>query len=117
MGRKTSDALEIIQRRIGTDVVFPKLLAEEQEKSAVGRAIYNLRTKTGLTQSELAKRVGTKQSVIARLEDGDYTAHTYKMLRRIADAVSHDIEVSFVPRSATPDTPSKPKKRLTTSVG
>ena len=35
-------------------------------------------------QTELAKKVGTTQSVIARLEDAEYTGYSLTMLERIA---------------------------------
>ena len=37
-----------------------------------------------MTQTELAKKVGTTQFVIARLEDAEYTGHSLTMLERIA---------------------------------
>jgi ribosome-binding protein aMBF1 (putative translation factor) len=80
MAHRTSDALEFLQRKIGSDPAFSKIVEQEREKSAVARAIYNLRMQVGLSQTELAKRVGTKQSVIARLEDGDYTSHLLSIL-------------------------------------
>jgi transcriptional regulator with XRE-family HTH domain len=45
------------------------------------------RTGAGLTQRELAERIGTKQSVVGRMEDADYEGHSLSMLKRIADAV------------------------------
>ena len=49
-----------------------EMLAEERSNAAVARQIYELRTAKGLTQQELAELIGTKQPVIARLEDADY---------------------------------------------
>lgn len=43
------------------------------------------RIKKGLTQAELAEKVGTGQSAIARLESADYNP-SLKMLRRVAEA-------------------------------
>ena len=43
-----------------------------------------MREGAGLTQTELAKKVGTTQSVIARLEDSEYTGHSLTMLARVA---------------------------------
>ena len=40
-----------------------------------------------MTQAELARKVGTTQSVIARLEDAEYTGHSLTMLERITTSV------------------------------
>ena len=45
-----------------------------------------MREDAGLTQAELAKKVGTTQSAIARLEDAEYGGHSLTMLERIATA-------------------------------
>ena len=63
----------------------------------VASLIYDLRTKAGLSQRALAKRVGTTASVICRLEDADYEGHSLAMLRRIAEALGKRIEIRFVP--------------------
>jgi transcriptional regulator with XRE-family HTH domain len=46
----------------------------------------------------LAKRVGTTQSVISRLEDADYEGHSLAMLNRIAAAVERRVDIRFLPR-------------------
>jgi predicted transcriptional regulator len=38
----------------------------------------------GLTQTALARKVGTTQSMIARLEDAEYIGHSRTMLERMA---------------------------------
>jgi len=48
--------------------------------------VREMRENAGYTQTELAKRVRTTQSVIARLEDAEYTGHSLTMLERIAAA-------------------------------
>jgi ribosome-binding protein aMBF1 (putative translation factor) len=62
----------------------------------VARKLYNLRTRAGLTQKELADRVDTTASVISRLEDADYEGHSLSMLRRVADAFDQKVEIRFV---------------------
>ncbi|MDH3593030.1 MAG: helix-turn-helix transcriptional regulator, partial [Planctomycetota bacterium] len=59
--------------------------------------LYNARQDAGLTQRELAERVGTSPSVISRLEDADYYGHSLSMMRRIASALGMRIELRFVP--------------------
>ncbi|MBI4626540.1 MAG: helix-turn-helix transcriptional regulator [Verrucomicrobia bacterium] len=68
----------------------------------VAQRIYELRQRAGLTQTELARRVGTTQSVISRLEDADYEGHSLAMLNRIAAAVERRVEGRFVPRRRRP---------------
>jgi ribosome-binding protein aMBF1 (putative translation factor) len=78
----------------------PKRIEEyEQEvlNAEIARKIYDLRTKAGLSQRELAKKVGTSASVICRLEDADYEGHSLSMLKRIAGALDKRVEIRFVP--------------------
>jgi len=96
--KNTSPALRYIHRRFFAGQ--PERLAELEEARAsaeVARKVYELRTKAGLTQKELAARVGTTPSVISRLEDDDYEGHSLAMLRRIAAALNRRVEIRFVP--------------------
>jgi len=60
------------------------------------KLIRRLRREAGLTQAELAARVGTTQSVISRLESDDYEGHSLSMLYRVAAAVNRRIAVQAV---------------------
>ena len=94
----TADAVEIIHRLIyeGKPARL-KTLEEARANEEVARKIYELRTKAGLTQAQLAKFIGTTASVICRLEDADYEGHSLAMLRRIAAALNTRVEIRFVP--------------------
>ena len=48
----------------------PDTRAAVEQDLALGQLIYDLRTESGLSQRELAARMGTTQSVISRLEEG-----------------------------------------------
>jgi ribosome-binding protein aMBF1 (putative translation factor) len=69
---------------------------QERLNADVAQLIYDARTRAGLTQAELAKLIGTKQPVIARLEDADYEGHSLKMLQRIARALQRKLKVELV---------------------
>jgi predicted transcriptional regulator len=97
---KTKDALKIIDRMIGNDQDLRDMIAEEMINARVARMIYDARTKADLTQKELARIVGTTQSVIARLEDADYEGHSLSMLTRIAAALNKRVDIRFVSRRA-----------------
>lgn len=57
--------------------------------------IQNARRNTELTQTELAKRIGTHQQAIARLEDQDDDGHSVRVLNRIAQALGLRLSISF----------------------
>src|SRR5882762_11969511 len=83
-------------RYIGND---PKQVEEYEEEvinADIARKVYDLRTKAGLSQRQLAKKLGTTASVICRLEDADYEGHSLSMLKRIADALDKRVEIRFV---------------------
>ena len=54
-----------------------------------------LRKKAGLSQKELAKRVGTSQQQISRLESPSYEGHSLSMLRRVADIFAASVHVEI----------------------
>lgn len=75
---------------------FEQLVQEDQERMVIAQQIYDLRMEAGLTQAELAKRIGTSTSVISRLEDSDYERHSMSLLRRVAAAFGKRVQVRFV---------------------
>jgi ribosome-binding protein aMBF1 (putative translation factor) len=96
--RGTRDAIEIIDKLFYEG--HPERIIElEQEilNAEVAHEIYQMRTKAGLTQRQLAEKVGTTASVICRLEDSDYDGHSLKMLQRIAFALGKRVEVKLKP--------------------
>ena len=82
----------------GKDPEMRRRYEEELANREVASRIYRLREEAGISQAELARRVGTTQSVISRLEDADYEGHSLAMLNRIAAAVERRVEIRFVPR-------------------
>ncbi len=98
----TTDAVEIIRRRYYEGRPERIVgLAEAEANDTVARKICKLRKRAGLTQQQLAKRVGTTTSVISRLEDADYEGHSLAMLRRIASALNKRVELRFVSAGRT----------------
>lgn len=75
---------------------------------ALGQLIYALRTEAGLSQRELAEKMGTTQSVISRLEEGGGAARNrIDTLARVATALERHLIVSF---------PEKVPAKLTDAV-
>lgn len=70
---------------------------EEVINAEIARRIYELRTRAGLSQQELADRAGASKSAICRLEDADYEGHSLSMLKRIAKALDKRVEIRFLP--------------------
>jgi len=106
MGRKSRFVSKSLQfaydRYIGDDPAREASFEEELANAEVARKIYDLRTEAGLTQRELAERMGTKASVISRLEDADYDGHSLAMLKRVASALGKRLEIRFVTVKQTP---------------
>lgn len=96
--KTTTDALKILAHMTGKDPERQRVFEEEVANREVAHKIYQLRQDAGLSQAALARRVGTTQSVISRLEDADYEGHSLAMLNRIAAAVERRVEIRFVPR-------------------
>ena len=94
---RTKNALDIIDRLTGDDADLRAMIDEETVNAQVARMIFAARTQAGLTQKELAERIGTRQPVIARLEDADYAGHSLSMLQRVAAALGKSLEIRLLP--------------------
>lgn len=94
---KTSDAIKIIDKMTRTDPELETMVAEASINAEVAQLIYEARTLAGLTQQQLAELIGTKQPVIARLEDADYEGHSLSMLQKIARALNHQVVIHLTP--------------------
>ena len=70
--------------------------AEERE-SSVGTLLRDMRVSAGVTQRELAERVGIKQANLSRLEH-DAVSPTVATVSRIAGALGFGVRIEFVDR-------------------
>ncbi len=74
----------------------PEFIAE-LEKLEPGYQVARLRIKLGLTQTQLAEMVGTKQPSIARLENGEGSP-SLSFLEKVANALGAEVKVQLVPK-------------------
>ncbi len=77
---------------------FRKAYDEEVLKLKIAYKIIRLRELRHLSQGELAKRVGTTQQNISRLEDTANTQITIHTLTRLAKALKARLMVDLVPQ-------------------
>jgi len=100
--KTTSNAVKVLHKRyIGDNKKRLESLERERENLNIAEQIYELRMQAGLSQKQLAKLVGTTQSVISRLEDADYNGYSLAMLRKIGATLHQRVQVEFVPESAS----------------
>jgi transcriptional regulator with XRE-family HTH domain len=93
---ESSAAQFLYDRYAGNDPDLIEAYEQEVLNAGIARTIFNVRTKAGLSQRELAERVGTSASAICRLEDADYEGHSLSLLKRIAAALDKRVEVRLV---------------------
>ena len=75
---------EFVGQRARKSATYRKSFARTLQQVDLALLVREMREDAGLTQTQLAKKIGTAQSVIARLEDAEYTGHSLTMLERIA---------------------------------
>lgn len=73
---------------------FKKYYDEYGKQLEIAYQILQLRKQKRMSQAELAKKIGTKQSNIARMESGQQN-FTTEMLQKIASAFGRNLKVEF----------------------
>lgn len=84
---------EFIQEQEATDPEFRAARERSRPQFEFQRALILARRAAGLTQQELAERVGTTQSAISRLEAGDSYPRV-EMLFKLAKALNVTFEIT-----------------------
>lgn len=76
---------------------YRKAYQSIEKEFALASAVIDARTRAGLTQKALARKMGTTQPVVARLEGGR-THPSMRTLERLAAATGTRLLISFEPR-------------------
>lgn len=101
MKRKKRDRLEKAGWKVGSTEEFLGLSAEEARyielKLALSEAVRHQRSRAGLSQEELAKRLGSSQSRVSKMEKADPTVSVDLLVRSMlaAGATRRDIAAAI----------------------
>lgn len=99
MARRPPDDLDVfIAERAADNPEFPGMVEAHLQRRRLQRALAEHRIVVGLSQTEVARRMGTSQSAVARIEAADIDAKV-STLQRYALAIGYEIEFSLRPAS------------------
>ncbi len=76
------------------DPQYAKAYEDMEDEFHFARELIQARIRAGLTQQQVAEKMGTKQSTIARLESGS-TLPSLRSLQRYAEATGSKVRISL----------------------
>jgi len=88
---------EVVFAEFMKDPDFKREYEKVRQENEPLRAILRARVEKGMTQAAIAKKMGTTQSSIARVESGK-SHPTIPFMQRLADALDMKLEIRFLPR-------------------
>jgi len=88
--------IDVLHKKWLKDREYRKAYEALEEEFALAAAIMKARNRAGLSQAELARRMKTTQSTVARLESGRGRPST-RTLDRFAKATGHRLKITFEP--------------------
>jgi predicted transcriptional regulator len=97
MAKRKTLLLEI-RNELRTNRTLGALYEREVTRLRLANEIAKVREERKLSQAQLARRIGTHQSAIARMERSTYRGYSVATLAKIAAAAGKRLEVRFVPR-------------------
>lgn len=75
------------------DPEFRRVYEEEAAKKKLWLQLVEARQEAGLTQEEVAQRMGVSQAQVARIEKRGYDAYTLRTLRRYVEALGDEFDL------------------------
>jgi|SRR3989344_5244500 len=85
---------EVWEKEALKDPAFKAEYDKLEPEFAVIKAILDARVKKHMTQEQLAKKIGTKQSAIARIESGSANP-SIGFLQKLAEALGKKLVIQF----------------------
>ncbi|RJQ24974.1 MAG: XRE family transcriptional regulator [Peptococcaceae bacterium] len=76
------------------DPAFKEAYDDLEPEYQIVRFIIERRTQKRMSQAELARKAGTRQSAIARLESGTYNP-SLRFLKKVAKALDAQVKISL----------------------
>jgi len=92
-GMKNDKYSQVVQERMRRSPRYRRAFLRSLQQIDLAMLVREMREAAALSQKQLADRVGTTQSVIARLEDAQYTGQSLRMLERIATACGVNLKL------------------------
>lgn len=92
------------------DPEYQRIYAEEAAKKELWLQLVEARTAAGLTQDQMAKKIGVSQAQVARIEKRGYDAYTLTTLRRYVQALGDEYSLEVKVRHATQE--KRPEQAL-----
>ncbi|HEX9722643.1 MAG TPA: helix-turn-helix transcriptional regulator [Candidatus Paceibacterota bacterium] len=83
-----------VKKRLLRNKEFRKEYERLAPEFELASTLIRKRIEKGLTQGELARKIGTKQSAISRLESGGYNP-SFALLKKVAKALNADLKISI----------------------
>ncbi len=86
--------LSTLHKRWAEDPEYAEAFESHRLEFELARQLIELRVKSGLSQQELATKMGTSQSSIARIESGA-ALPSLRTLQKLAEATDTELRISF----------------------
>lgn len=93
--------IDELHRQWSKDPAYRKAYDALEEEFQLAEALIAARTRAGLSQTQLARKMKTSQSYVARLESGKVHPST-EALERFATATGTRLKISFEPVRSAP---------------
>jgi DNA-binding XRE family transcriptional regulator len=93
MNQEGAAAYESWRSELRQNPEYQRIYEEEAAKGDLWLQLVEARQAAGLTQAEVAKRLGVSQAQVARIEKRGYDAYTLNTLRRYVKALGDDFRL------------------------
>ncbi len=94
MNKKITTSWKDVKKELLEDPATYKEYKSLEPEYKIISQMLKIRIEQGLTQKELADKIGTRQSNISRLESGEYNP-SLEFLKKVAKGLNKELIVSF----------------------